>query len=182
MRRLQAEAAAEEEADGVRVKAKAGFTGGLKEIEDAMPKQLNYDERVTTLWESSDVPDFVPEEGSAEAEKYAELMKIQFAEGIRGSQHDGDDVAEQDARRNPEMQIEADPTLVYMPDEEDCDAECRLDAFGERDFVLPEPRFNVQTMTETPFDDEFEMFTIGNDAKTLTIDVPPVAMAFEDFY
>lgn len=182
MRRLQAEAAAEEAKAHDPVKTKAGFQGGLKEVDDSMPKQLRYDERITSAWESSDANEFLPEEGSPEAEKYAELMKIKFADGLRGSQHDGDDVSEQEKQRNPELQIEADPTLVFMPDDEDCDAECQLEAFGPRDFVLPEPKFNVKTMTETNLDGDFSMFTIGKEAKTLTIDVEPVAMAYEDFY
>jgi hypothetical protein len=69
-----------------------------------------------------------------------------------------------------------------MPDDEDCDAECQLHSFGPRDFVLPEPKFNVKTMTETNLDGEFDMFIIGKATKSFTIDVAPVAMAFEDFY
>ena len=73
-------------------------------------------------------------------------------------------------------------TLVYMPAGEDCDAECQLEAYGPRDFVVPEPKFNVKAMKETSFDGEFDMFVIGKDKKSMTIDVAPIAMAFEDFY
>jgi len=180
MRRMQAEAAAEEAEANGPVKAKAGFTGGIQEQD--LPKMLNFDEKVTSTWESSDVPDFLPVHGSSEAEKFADLMAIQFSEGIRGSQHDGDDIASREAARSPEMQINADPTLVFMPADEDCDAECQLETFGPRDFVLPAPKFNPKTMTETSIDDEYDMFIIGSETKKLTIDVSPVAMGFEDFY
>lgn len=129
--------------------------------------------RLSTVgWESSDVPDFVPEEGSAAAEKYADLLKIKFTDGIRGSQHDGDAVADRE-ESGPELQITADPTLVFVPDGEDCDAECQLEAFGARDFVLP---------SDTSLDAELDMFVIGDASSTLDITVKPVAMAFEDFY
>ena len=182
LRRLEAEADAEEaKENAAKAKAKGGFQGGIKEV-DTTIKQLNFDERVTSTWESSEVPDFMPEEGSAEYNKFARLIEIPFAEGMRGSQHDGDDVAAREAQRSPEMAIDADPTLVYMPAGEDCDAECQLEAYGPRDFVVPEPKFNVKAMKETSFDGEFDMFVIGKDKKSMTIDVAPIAMAFEDFY
>jgi len=183
--RMRAAEAAEAAANGTAPpeKAKGGFTGRVKADDpdlhsDGTPKKLNYDESVTQSWESSDVPDFLPEEGS-EYEKYA---KIRFDDGIRGSQHDGEEVAELEKLHNPEMQISADPQLIFMPEGEECDAECLLEEFGARDFVLPEASWNANTMSETQFDAELNMFTIRGEGAPLAIEVQPVAMAFEDFY
>jgi len=168
---------------------KAGFSGGIKDAltpsnldEDGKPKALRYDERVTASWESSDVPDFVAEEGTAEYDKLHDLMEIQFTEGLRGSQHDGEDIADLNHMSNPEMDIYADPTLVYIPELDEHDAQWQLQMNAEKDFVLPEPRFNPNTMTETQFDEELEVFANPGDQAKLVIEVKPVAMAFEDFY
>jgi hypothetical protein len=176
-RRLEAEEAAKTG----KPKAKAGFKGGVLQ-DEGKPTKLQYDAAVTRSWQSSDQPDFLPQEGTPEYDKQLELMGIGFDEGIRGSQHDGEDISAKEMQRNPEFLIEADPTLVFMPDSEDCDAECQLELYGQRDFVLPEPRFNPKTMTETNIDEEFEMFTTGGEPKTIVINVDPVAMAFEDYY
>ena len=66
MRRLEEEEAAA--AGTPPSKTKGGFTGGVKADDpnlqsDSTPKKLNYDESVTQSWESSDVPDFLPEAG-----------------------------------------------------------------------------------------------------------------------
>ena len=71
MRRLEEEVlSTDEAASGTAppAKAKGGFTGGVKADDpnlqsDGTPKKLNYDESVTQSWESSDVPDFLPEAG-----------------------------------------------------------------------------------------------------------------------
>tara|TARA_B100000768_G_C10930104_1_gene229269 strand:- start:42 stop:329 length:288 start_codon:yes stop_codon:yes gene_type:complete len=71
MRRLEEEIlSTDEAASGTAppAKAKGGFTGGVKADDpnlqsDGTPKKLNYDESVTQSWESSDVPDFLPEAG-----------------------------------------------------------------------------------------------------------------------
>jgi len=178
---------AEERKEGL--KPKAGFSGGIKEAarpsnidEDGKPKALRYDERITSSWESSDTPEFMPEEGTPEYEKFKDLMDIPFTEGMRGSQHDGEDLAELNHSSDPEMDIYTDPTLVYIPEMDPHDAQWQLEMNAARDFVLPEPKFNVNTMTETQFDAEFEIFANPGDVAKLVIEVKPVAMAFEDFY
>ena len=123
MRRLQAEA----EAEKGNVKSKAGFTGGIRETEELTIKQLNYDERVVSSWESSDVPDFVPEEGSPEAEKYADLMAIKFSEGLRGSQHDGDDISAREKQRSPEMQASNSCACAHRVHVMPCATVCMCD-------------------------------------------------------
>ena len=53
---------------------------------------------------------------------------------------------------------------------------------AEADFVLPEPKWNSNTMSITDIDEEFHIFANPGGTAKLVIEVRPVAMGFEDFY
>ena len=64
-RRLEAEEAAKTG----KPKAKAGFKGGVLQ-DEGKPTKLQYDAAVTRSWQSSDQPDFLPQEGTPEYDKH----------------------------------------------------------------------------------------------------------------
>ena len=109
-------------------------------------------------FEATDTPDFFDD---SDLSKKAQA--IAYTDGMMGSSGKG----RQSGTHNPGVEgaLEVNPD-IYVPEEEVIEIE-------NSDFVLPK-----SGMTDL----DFEMFTIGGDAKELYIDVRPVCMTFEPFY
>jgi len=117
----------------------------------------------------TDTPDFLPEEGS-ELDKLAK--GIAYTDGIKGSQVDPD----RKKSTGPELAgaLDSDPD-IYMPDVEEIESDASQ-------FVLPEPKWNVNKMEVSATDDEFEISCGATDTKSLVVEVKPVCMTFENFF
>jgi len=119
--------------------------------------------------ESTDTPDFLPEEGSEQA---ARAAGISYSDGMMGSQVDPN----RKKNSGPELDgaLDSDPA-IYVPVIEAVVAD-------ESMFVLPEPSFKISKMEVSDTDYDLEMSCASTDDKDLVIDVKPVCMTFEDFY
>lgn len=120
-------------------------------------------------YEATDVPDFLPEEGSEAA---ALAAGISFTDGMMGSQADPN----RKKSSGPELAgaLDSDPD-IYVPDAEVIIADTS-------NFVLPEPEWRLSKMAVSSTNEDFEMFCDSLTPKQLVIDVAPVCMTFEDFY
>lgn len=123
----------------------------------------------SSQFQGTDTPDFLPEEGSEQA---ARAAGVSYADGLMGSQVDPN----RKKSTGPELAgaLDSDPD-IYVPEVQQVVADAS-------DFVLPEPRWNVNAMAVTNIDGEFEFGCASTDDGEIVIDVAPVCMTFEDFY
>lgn len=108
-------------------------------------------------FESTDTPDFLPDE-----ERH---NKIEFTDGLMGSQNDG---SKKDRNMDPGVAgaLEVNPE-IYVPD--------------ALEIVADASNFVMKNKEMTDLD--FEMFIdSGSDSKSITVDVRPVMMTYEDYY
>ena len=122
-------------------------------------------------YSATDTPDFLPEEGSELAAKAA---GISFTDGIKGSQTQNDPNKKKSTGPELAGALESDPD-IYVPEI----LEVQKD---DSQFVLPEPKWNVNAMAITNIDAELDFFTAATESAKLVVDVKPVCMTFEDYY
>lgn len=118
---------------------------------------------------STDVPDFLPEEGS-ELDKLSK--GISYTDGMMGSQNN----KQTNDHSGPELQgaLDSDPA-IYVPD--------ALEVVKDESmFVLPEPEFRIDKMEVSATHEDFEFFCSSTESGKIIIDVKPVCMTFEDFF
>lgn len=117
---------------------------------------------------STDVPDFLPEEGSEAA---ARAAGISYTDGMHGSQMDPN----RKQSSGPELAgaLDSDPD-IYLPDAEVITKDASM-------FVLPEESFKITKMAMSQTDEDYETFVDSTGVKDFVIDVKPVCMTFENF-
>jgi len=120
-------------------------------------------------YEATDVPDFLPDEGSEAA---ARAAGISFTDGMMGSQADPN----RKKSSGPELAgaLDSNPD-IYVPEVEEIVADTSM-------FVLPAESFKVSKMEVSSTNEDFEMFCDSLTPKDLVVEVKPVCMTFEDFY
>jgi len=119
--------------------------------------------------ESTDTPDFLPEEGSELAAKAA---GISYTEGMSGSQVDPN----RKKSSGPELAgaLDSNPD-IYVPEIAEVQA-------NQADFVLPEPEFRIDKMEVSATHADYEFTCASTEQGTYTVEVKPVCMTFEDYY
>jgi len=122
-------------------------------------------------FESTDVPDFLPEEGS---ELAALASGVSFTDGLKGSQSQNDPTRRQNSGPELAGALDSNPD-IYTPEK----LAVKVDA---SDYVLPEPEFRLTKMAVSATHEDFEITCASTGDTELTIEVSPVCMTFEDFH
>lgn len=139
-------------------------SGDMADWKPDSPNVVSGKSTMSQDFQASDTPDFMPEEGSEEAELMA---GVSFKDGMQGSQKAAGDTNKPAVTGNYDPNLlDSDPD-VYEPTPEVLDAEK-----AGVEFVVPEFE-PVQ---------ELSMFTMSGVEKEVYIDVKPFAMTYEDFF